>query len=74
MVHRFIFPPESVKLIFIKKLNRMDDISDSLRSTILEENVTVLLANRIHPTALSNGFVAVDINVTPMDNSKPTMI
>ena len=49
---------------------RMDDIGDSLRNTILEENVTMLLANRIHPTALPNGFVPVDIDVTPMDNSK----
>ena len=49
---------------------RMDDIGDSLRRTILEQNVEVLLANNIQPTALANGLVPVDIDVTPMDNSK----
>ena len=49
---------------------RMDDIGDSLRETILNENVELLLANKIQPTALPNGFVPVDIDVTPMDNSK----
>lgn len=49
---------------------RMDDIGDSLRQTILEENIALLLANDIKPTALENGYVPVDIDVTPMDNSK----
>ena len=49
---------------------RMDDIGDSLRQTILEENIALLLANDIKPTALENGYVLVDIDVTPMDNSK----
>ena len=49
---------------------RMDDIGDSLRETILNENVELLISNKIHPTALPNGFVPVDIDVTPMDNSK----
>ena len=49
---------------------RMDDIGDSLRHTILEQNVEVLLANKIQPTALANGLIPVDIDVTPMDNSK----
>ena len=49
---------------------RMDYIGDSLRQTILEENVALLLANKIKPTALANGYVPVDIDVTPMDNSK----
>lgn len=48
----------------------MDDIGDSLRQTILEQNVEMLLANKIQPTALANGLVPVDIDVTPMDNSK----
>lgn len=48
---------------------RMDDIGDSLRQTILEENIALLLANDIKPTALENGYVPVDIDVTPMDNS-----
>lgn len=49
---------------------RMDDIGDSLRETILEQNVEMRLANNIQPTALPNGFIPVDIDVTPMDNSK----
>ena len=49
---------------------RMDDIGDSLRHAILEQNVELLLANKIQPTALANGLVPVDIDVTPMDNSK----
>ena len=49
---------------------RMDDIGDSLRQTILEENIALLLANDIKPTALENGYVPADIDVTPMDNSK----
>lgn len=48
----------------------MDDIGDSLRETILNENVELLISNKIQPTALPNGFVPVDIDVTPMDNSK----
>lgn len=49
---------------------RLDDIGDSLREIILNENVAMLHANHIQPTALSNGMVPVDIDVTPMDNSK----
>ena len=49
---------------------RMDDIGDTLRKTILQQNVELLKANSIQPTALDNGFVPVDIDVTPMDNSK----
>ena len=49
---------------------RMDDIGDSLRQTILEQNVEMLLANKIQPTALANGLVPEDIDVTPMDNNE----
>ena len=49
---------------------RMDDIGDSLRESILNENVSLLLANKIQPSALPNGLIPVDIDVTPMDNSK----
>ena len=40
---------------------RMDDSGDSIRQTILEQNVEMLLANKIQPTALANGLVPVDI-------------
>ena len=49
---------------------RMDDIGDSLRDSILQENVSLLQANKIQPSALPNGLIPVDIDVTPMDNSK----
>lgn len=49
---------------------RMNDIGDSLRKTLLDGNVDLLLANGIRPTALASGYVPVDIDVTPMDNSK----
>lgn len=40
---------------------RMDDIGASLRSQILSENIEMLR---------TNGYVPVDIDVTPFDNSK----
>lgn len=49
---------------------RMDDIGSSLREHILEENVELLRMNGIIPSKLPNGFVPVDIDVTPFDNSK----
>ena len=55
---------------YFEAVHEMDDIGDSLRQTILEENIALLLANDIKPTALENGYVPVDIDVTPMDNSK----
>ena len=48
----------------------MNDIGDSLRKDILNENIEMLLANKIKPSALADGMVPVDIDVTPMDNSK----
>ena len=49
---------------------RMDDIGSTLRERILAENVELLRANGIVPSKMPNGFVPVDIDVTPMDNSK----
>ena len=48
----------------------MDVIGSSLREYILKENVELLRTNGIVPSKLSNGFVPVDIDVTPFDNSK----
>lgn len=48
----------------------MDDIGSSLRKKILEANVAMLKANGIVPSRMPNGFVPVDIDVTPFDNSK----
>ena len=49
---------------------RMDDIGSSLRGQILATNVEMLQSNGIVPTALPRGFVPLDIDVTPFDNSK----
>lgn len=49
---------------------RMDDIGSSLRDTILQANVDMFQTYQIKPTPLENGYVPVDIDVTPFDNSK----
>ncbi len=49
---------------------RMDDIGSSLRKEILMANVTMFQSYGIKPSALPNGYVPVDIDVTPFDNSK----
>jgi len=49
---------------------RMDEIGSSLRKEIIEANVNMLSACGVEPTALPNGYVPVDIDVTPFDNSK----
>ena len=48
---------------------RMDDIGDSRRAEILETNVEMFALNRIKPTPENHGLAALDIDVTPMDNS-----
>jgi len=49
---------------------RMDGIGSSLRNDILNSNVTMFQNLGISPSALPNGYVPVDIDVTPFDNSK----
>jgi hypothetical protein len=49
---------------------RMDDIGSSLRSEILQANVSMFQNYGVKPTPLPNGYVPVDIDVTPFDNSK----
>lgn len=49
---------------------RMDEIGSSLRTEILKANVTMFKNCGSKPSALSNGYVPVDIDVTPFDNSK----
>ena len=49
---------------------RMDDIGSSMREKILSENVEMLHSNGIVPSRLPSGYVPVDIDVTPFDNSK----
>ena len=49
---------------------RMDDIGSSLREEILKANIDMFSTYKIEPSALESGFVPLDIDVTPMDNSK----
>lgn len=49
---------------------RMDDIGSSLRSQILEANVDMFRTHGVTPTAMENDMIPLDIDVTPMDNSK----
>ena len=49
---------------------RFDMIGDTLRKDILQANIDMLREMRIEPSALENGYVPVDIDVTPFDNSK----
>lgn len=49
---------------------RFDMIGDSLRGDILQANVDLIREMKTEPSALKNGYVPVDIDVTPFDNSK----
>ena len=49
---------------------RMDGIGDRLRQKILRANIAMFKNAGIEPGALPNGFVPVDIDVSPFDNSK----
>ena len=48
----------------------MDEIGSKLRTPLLEFNTDLLRKNRVQPTPLKIGMVPVDMDVTPMDNSK----
>ena len=49
---------------------RMDEIGSKLRTPLLDFNTDLLRKNDAHPTPLNIGMVPVDMDVTPMDNSK----
>ena len=49
---------------------RMDDIGSSLRNEILNANVEMFNTYNIKPSALDSDLVPLDLDVTPMDNSK----
>jgi hypothetical protein len=49
---------------------RMDATGSSLRKEILKANVAMFQNNHIQPSPLPDGYVPVDIDVTPFDNSK----
>jgi len=48
---------------------RMDQIGDRLRGVILRSNADMFRKNKVKPSANAAGYVPVDIDVTPMDNS-----
>ena len=49
---------------------RMDSIGDTRRDAILESNVKLLQKNHVALTPDAHGFVVLDIDVTPQDNTK----
>lgn len=49
---------------------RLDLIGSSIRGRILDENVRMLKSNGIVPSKLPCGYVPVDMDVSPFDNSK----
>ncbi|MBQ1571630.1 MAG: IS1380 family transposase [Clostridiales bacterium] len=49
---------------------RLDDIGSSMRNTILGANIDLFQSHGISPSSMENGYVPVDMDVTPMDNSK----
>lgn len=49
---------------------RMDAIGSSLREDILQANITMFKTIGVEPSALENGHVPLDMDVTPFDNSK----
>ena len=49
---------------------RMDDIGKSLRTNILEANINMLNTANVTPTVFDKGYVPLDLDVTPFDNSK----
>ena len=49
---------------------RMDKTGESRREAILKANAETLRRNGVRPSPLSNGYVPVDMDVTPFDNSR----
>ena len=49
---------------------RMDEIGDSLQNVMREANVDFLTHYGIQPSALENGYVPIDIDVSPFINEK----
>ena len=47
----------------------MDEIGKTQRDQLLNFNTRLLKSNYIEPTALKNGMIPLDMDVTPMDNS-----
>lgn len=50
--------------------NRLEDMGTRFNKLIFAGNIDMLKKNGIEPSALESGYVPVDFDVTPMDNSK----
>ena len=48
---------------------RMDETGNMLRTPLLRFSAHLLKSNNVEPTAIKNGMVPVNMDVTPMDNS-----
>ena len=48
---------------------RMDAIGDRLRTPILRTNASMFISSGVKPTANTQGFVPIDVDVSPFDNS-----
>jgi hypothetical protein len=49
---------------------RMDQMGDKLRGVVLRSNTDMFRKNKVQPSANDSGYVPVDIDATPMDNSE----
>ena len=49
---------------------RLDTIGQTMNDDILSGNISLFQACHVEPTALNNGMIPLDIDVTPFDNSK----
>lgn len=49
---------------------RLESIGQMMNEEILSDNISLLKACHVQPTALTNGMISLDIYVTPFDNSK----
>ena len=49
---------------------RLDTIGQTMNKEIVEGNISMFKACKVEPSALSCGYVPVDLDVTPFDNSK----
>ena len=62
-ITRSIPSPETLR-------QRMDAIGSSIREQVLRANVEMFRTHNVHPGSLPTGEVSLDIDVTPLDNSK----
>lgn len=49
---------------------RLDAIGQTMNAEILSGNISLFKVCHVEPTALQNGMVPLDVDVTPFDNSK----